>query len=268
MQDRIGAYTIESVLAEGAMGRVYRARGPSGDEVALKVFRAPVASAPELRRRLDREIRIAQRLNSRHIAPLIEAGEDAGTPFLVSKFLRGGSLRERLEREGALDLRSVVQLCLELAHALDQLHGAGLVHRNLKPSNVVFDEHGSAHVVDFVLAKDREASVLTKPGQTLGSLDYMAPEQIRGESVSGATDVYALGCLTYECLTGRAPFADRVGMGVLWAHLRDEPPDVRSPREEMPPDVAWAIKRALEKEAMRRPPNATAYARMMQVAAG
>ena len=100
-----------------------------------------------------------------------------------------------------------------------------LIHRDLKPANILLDEDGSAHITDFGLAKDRDASVLTQPGQALGSMDYMAPEQIRGDEVSAVTDVYALGCVMFECLWGEPPFADRQGMRVLWAHLQDEPPD-------------------------------------------
>src|SRR5207244_9794946 len=113
-----------------------------------------------------------------------------------------------------------------------------------------------------------DASVLTKPGQALGSMDYMAPEQIRGQKVSPATDIYALGCVMNQCICGEPPFADRQGMRILWAHLQDEPPDPCASRTDMPKDLGWAITRALEKDPARRPPSATAYARIIQVAAG
>jgi serine/threonine-protein kinase len=148
------------------------------------------------------------------------------------------------------------------------LHAHHLVHRDLKPGNILLDEHEDAYVADFGLAKDRDASVLTKSGMSVGSFDYMAPEQIRGQEVTPVTDVYSLGCVMHECLCGQPPFADREGMQVLWAHLRDEAPDACAVRDDLPNDVGWAVARALEKEPERRPPSATAYARMVQVAAG
>jgi serine/threonine protein kinase len=250
------------------MGRVYKAIGPGDEEVALKLVKADLAEDEIFRRRFAREMRIATRMRHRHVVPVLGAGDYEGTPYLVFKFLPGGSLQEKLEREGALELETAVTLCLQIAAGLEEIHAQGLVHRDLKPANVLLDEEGSAHITDFGLAKDRDASVLTKPGQALGSMDYMAPEQIRGQEVSPATDVYALGCVAYECICGAPPFADRQGMRILWAHLQDEPADPCAGRTDASKDLGWAIVRALEKDAARRPPGATAYARMVQVAAG
>jgi serine/threonine-protein kinase len=159
-------------------------------------------------------------------------------------------------------------LALEVAKGLGALHTEQLVHRDLKPANILLDESGRAYITDFGLAKDRDASALTEPGQAVGSMDYMAPEQIRGEEVTGRTDVYALGCVMCECLRGTPPFADRQGMRILWAHLQEEPPDPAADRDDVPADVSWAILRALEKEPDKRPQTATAYAHMVRVAAG
>src|SRR6185436_14865018 len=145
------------------------------------------------------------------------------------------------------DLATTLALLKGPAEGIDMLHASGLVHRDIKPANILVDGD-TAYVTDFGLAKDSQASNLTRPGQALGSLDYMAPEQIRGEDVSAATDVYALGCMIHECLTGTPPFGGRPSMRVLFAHLQEEPPDLTVDRRDITPPVARAISRALEKE--------------------
>jgi serine/threonine-protein kinase len=187
---------------------------------------------------------------------------------MAQEFISGGTLEHWIDREGSLPLEAAVLVCLQVAKGLDALHAEHLVHRDLKPGNILLDERRDAHIADFGLAKDRDASVLTKSGTSVGSFDYMAPEQIRGEEVSAVSDVYALGCVVHECLCGGPPFADRDGMQVLWAHLREAAPNACAARSDLPADVGWAVARALEKDPERRPPSATAYARMIQVAAG
>jgi serine/threonine-protein kinase len=250
------------------MGLVYKAVGPDGEHVALKLVRGKLASDRVFRKRFDREAGAARRVSHRHVVPVLDTGEHEGIPYMAQKFIGGGTLQDKIERDGQLDLESAVTLCLQVATGLKALHAEGLVHRDLKPANILLDDEGSAHITDFGLAKDRDASALTEPGQAVGSMDYMAPEQIRGEEVSGLTDVYALGCVIYEALVGDPPFADKEGMQVLWAHLRDEPKEPGARRSDLSQDVSWAVMRALEKDPQRRPPSPTAYARMVQVAAG
>jgi serine/threonine-protein kinase len=137
----------------------------------------------------------------------------------------------------------------------------------VKPGNILLDASGTAYITDFGLAKDTEGTVLTKPGQALGSLDYMAPEQIRGEQVGPAADVYALGCVLCECLAGAPPFADRQGMRVLWAHLQDTPESPCAKRADVPPKVGEAVLRGLAKEPAERPQSASEYARLVRSAA-
>ncbi|MEA2362446.1 MAG: hypothetical protein QOD71_1591 [Thermoleophilaceae bacterium] len=267
--DKVGPYTIESGLGEGGMARVYKAVGPDGDIVAVKLVRADLAVEEMFRRRFAREVRTAERVDHPHVVAVLESGEHQGVPYMVQPLIQGGSLQEKLEREEVLELEAAVTVCLQVAKGVGALHAHGLVHRDLKPANILLDERGCAFVADFGLTKDAEASLITQPGQAVGSLDYMAPEQIRGEEVGPATDVYSLGCVMFECLTGRPPFADRQGtMKILWAHLRDEPPDPCADRQGIPQEMSWAVLRALEKDAANRPATATAYARMVQVAAG
>src|SRR4051794_9423066 len=249
------------------MGVVYRATAPTGDIVALKLVKGEIAKDDVFRRRFDREARTAARVGHPNVVPVIDTGEQDGIPWMAQRFITGGSLERRIERDGPLPLPFVLDICTQVADGLDAMHSHGLIHRDVKPGNILLDESDTAYITDFGLMKDREASVLTRPGQALGSMDYMAPEQIRGEEVTAQSDVYALGCVMIECLSGAPPFADRQGMRILWAHLQEDPPDPAAGRDDVPPDVGWAITRALEKEPEKRPPTATAYAHMVRIAA-
>jgi serine/threonine protein kinase len=266
--DSVGQYRVQSPLGEGGMARVYRAVGPDGEEVALKLVRSELAVENMFRRRFAREVQTAVRIDHPHVMPVLDSGEHQGVPYMTQPLIRGGSLQDRIEAEGRLQLEVAVTVCLEVAKGLGALHEHGLIHRDLKPANVLLDEDGRAFVSDFGLAKDPQASLITRPGQAVGSLDYMAPEQIRAEQVTPSADVYSLGCVMFECLAGKPPFADRKGMQVLWAHLQDDPPDPCAGRDDLPKDLTWAVNRALEKDPASRPDTATGYARMVQVAAG
>jgi len=263
----VGDYQVESVLGIGGMGRVYRATGPDGTPVALKLVKADLAGDQIFRRRFDREARIAVRVTHPNVVPVLDTGDHDGVPYLVQKLIGNGTLEDLLRAKGPLDLTTVVPLCTQVASGLDAVYAGGLVHRDVKPANILLDEQGTAYITDFGLTKDLQGSVLTRPGQALGSMDYMAPEQIRGDAVTAATDVYALGCVIFECLTGSPPFASRTGMHVLWAHLQDEPPDLLVERPDLSPEVVAVIRSALEKSPMKRPQTAGEFARELQAAA-
>jgi serine/threonine protein kinase len=258
---RLGDYELEAELGQGAVGTVYRARGADGRLVALKLLRPALGEDVAFRGRFAHEARVAQEVRHRHLVAVLELAEDDSRPYLVLEYLSGGSLSDRLER-GALGLDEAVRLVAEVAAGLDALHAAGIVHRDVKPSNVMLREDGSAALTDFGLAKGAAYTVLTRPGQVLGTLDYLAPELVRGEPATPASDLYALGCVTFECLTGKPPFADRSLFGIGTAHLEDEPPDIG-----LSPDVSWAVLRALAKDPSARPPTATAYAHLLRAAA-
>jgi serine/threonine protein kinase len=259
----VGAFTVDTFLAEGGMGKVYRATGPSGERVALKFVKASLASNPTFRRRFYREARIAQTVRHPNVVPVLGTGEYGELPYMTQRFIDGISLEALLKRDGRLDVQRAVQICSDIASALDALWKAGAVHRDVKPGNVLLDKQGQAHITDLGLAKEIRGSVLTLPGQALGSMDYMAPEQIRGETVSAATDVYALGCVMYECLCGHPPFASLQGMRVLWAHLQNPPPDPCAARRDLPPEIAHTLLLALEKDPEKRPQSAERYALLL-----
>jgi serine/threonine protein kinase len=249
------------------MARVYRATGPDGEEVALKLVRTDVAADRVQRRRFEREVRAVVGVEHAHVVPVLAAGEHDGVPYLVQPLLRGGTLKDRLATSGPLDTRALVQLCGHVARGLGGLHERGIVHRDVKPGNILFDEHAKAYVADFGLVKERDASLLTRPGQAVGSLDYMAPEQIRGEPVTPATDVYALGCVAWECLSGAPLFGDRESIDAMFAHLHDAPPDPCATRPDVPASVGTVVLHALAKLPDDRPPTALTFARLLRAGA-
>ncbi len=249
------------------MGTVYRATAADGSCVALKLVKKDLAADHTFRRRFIREARIAETVRHSHLVPVCDTGEHEGVPYMAAQFIDGPTLDQKLELEGGLDLATTVRICAHVAGALQALWEAGMVHRDVKPENILLDLTGNAYITDFGIAKDHQGSVLTRPGQTLGSMDYMAPEQIRGGPVTGATDTYSLGCVIFECVRGRPPFADREGMNVLWAHLQDEPPDPAEDRTDIPPGFIQALKRALRKEPNERPSTSLEFARSLSDAA-
>jgi serine/threonine-protein kinase len=250
------------------MGRVYRATVADGPPVALKIVKRDLARDETFRRRFKREARIAQTVRNPHVVPVRDTGEQDGLPYLAAQFIEGTTLDHKLAADGRLDLRTTVQICAQVADGLQALWKAGMVHRDVKPANILLDLDGNAYITDFGLAKDSAGTVLTRPGQPLGSMDYMPPEQIRGEPVTGAADIYSLGCVVFECVSGKPPFADREGMRVLWAHLQDEPPDAPADRTDISPQFAQALKAALRKEPTERPRSSLDYARSLSEAAG
>jgi serine/threonine protein kinase len=249
------------------MGVVFEGIANGQEPVAIKVVTTELSQDEVFVRRFRREVAAAQKISHPHVVPVLGAGEEGGLPYLVQALIAGGSLHDRLVAQGPLDLATTVRLLKGPAEGIDALHAAGLVHRDIKPGNILLDGE-TAYVTDFGLAKDSQASNLTRPGQALGSLDYMAPEQVRGQEVGPATDIYALGCVVHECLTGTPPFGERASMRVLFAHLQEEPPDLSESRPDIAPAVAKAVNKALEKEAEDRPAGAAGYIAAISRAAG
>jgi serine/threonine protein kinase len=265
--DSLGPYRITRVIGRGRMGIVFEGTEDGGEPVALKVVTTELSQDEVFLRRFRREVKAAQKIEHPNVVPVLDDGVEGGLPYLVQRLIPGGSLADRVTASGPLSLEESVRLLAGAAAGIDALHNAGLVHRDIKGANILLDSD-TAYVSDFGLAKDSQASNLTRPGQALGSLDYMSPEQIRGEDVSPATDIYALGCVMFEVLTGTPPFGGRPSMRVLFAHLQEPPPDLSTQRGDIQPAVARAISRALEKEPADRPTSATDYVSGIARAAG
>jgi DNA-binding beta-propeller fold protein YncE len=219
--DTFAAYRIESVVGRGGMGVVYRAADLRLERpVALKLVAPELAEDEVFRRRFLREPKLAAALDHPNVVPIYEAGEHEGRLYLAMRFVDGSDMRTLLRQEGGLPVDRSIAILEQVASALDAAHRRDLVHRDVKPANVLVDEDGHAYLTDFGVTKQLGGDS-TDTGQIVGTLDYLAPEQIRGEGVSGAADEYALACVVYECVAGAPPFHRATEAETLWAHMQE-----------------------------------------------
>jgi len=236
-------YRIESVVGRGGMGVVYRATDLSLERpVALKLVAPELAEDDQFRRRFLKEPKLAAALDHPNVVPIYEAGEHEGQLYLAMRFVEGSDMRTLLRSEGGLAPERGLAILAQVASALDAAHRRGLVHRDVKPANVLVDEDGHTYLTDFGVTKQLGGDS-TDTGQIVGTLDYLAPEQIRGEGVDGRADGYALGCVLYECLAGAAPFHHATEAETLWAHMQEPVPPVPG-RPALDP----VLRKALAKE--------------------
>jgi streptogramin lyase len=243
-------YRIEEPIGQGGMGVVYLAQDVRlGRRVALKVMAPSLARDGRYRASFARESELAMSLEHPNVVPIHDAGEAEGRLYLAMRRVEGTDLRALLRREGALDPARALAIVSQIAQALDAAHAKGLVHRDVKPSNVLLDDNEHVYLADFGLTRrlSEEAS-LQAEAATLGTPAYLAPEQIEGGDVDGRADVYSLGCLLYECLTGEPPFAGDSRLEVAWAHLEQEPPAASERRPELPGAVDAVIRTAMAKD--------------------
>lgn len=268
-------HRIEDVAGQGGMGTVYRATHLALDHlVALKVIAPSLASDEGFRERFRSESRIAASLRHPNIVPIHHAGEEDGLLFVTMDLINGPDLRALISGRGPLEPEEAVSVLEQVASALDEAHGRGLVHRDVKPANVLIELRAGAdhaYLTDFGLTKRTDQATmsgggLTSTGAFVGTLDYVAPEQIRAERLDARTDVYALGCLFYEMLAGTAPFADRLeNVAKIYAHLTDSPPELPAVISA-PEGFDEAIGRAIAKEPDERYPSAGDFARAARAA--
>ena len=240
-------YRVEAVVGRGGMAVVYRATDLSLERpVALKLIAPELAGDESFRERFLREPRLAASLDHPNVIPIYEAGEHEGQLYLAMRFVEGSDLRSVLGREKTLSPERALAVLAQVAGALDAAHRRALVHRDVKPGNVLLDEGGHVYLTDFGITKQLGGDS-TDTGRMVGTLDYLAPEQIRGEPVDGRTDCYALGCVLYECLAGVPPFRRATEAETLWAHVQDEPPSLRGH-----PALDPVLRRALAKDREQR----------------
>ncbi len=263
----VAGYRIVEQAGSGGMGVVYRAEetGLGGRPVALKLLPPALAGDPDFRARFLREMRVAAAIDHPNIVPIYRAGEDRGLLYLAMRYVHASDLRRVLETEGRLDPGRTLAILDQVARALDAAHARGLVHRDVKPGNILLappvidgdPEH--VYLVDFGLARsDSDDRSIGGPGSFLGTPRYAAPEQAAGRPVDGRADGYALGCVLYECLTGQPPFPDGSGEAVLLAHLESPPPQVTTLRPDLPPAINQVITQAMAKAPADRFPTCRA----------
>src|SRR5436309_7710141 len=241
-------FRLEEKVGAGGMSSVYRAFDPTLERwVAIKLMHSDISSDPDQLERFRREARAAAGLNHPHLVTVIDAGEDEGTPYIVFEHVEGETLKERIRRVGRLPIPEAVAYAIEIARALGAAHARHIVHRDVKPQNVLIDEEGSCKVTDFGIARTLDEEGLTADGRVLGTTDYVSPEQAMGHPVTGQSDLYSLGIVLYEMLTGEVPFSGDNQVAVAMKHVREPLPDVQHKRLEVSAALASVIDRATAK---------------------
>jgi eukaryotic-like serine/threonine-protein kinase len=242
-------YELEELVGSGGMSSVYRARDRVLErKVALKVLHQQFTTEDEYVERFRREARMVAGLVHQNIVTVIDRGEDSGCPFIVFEFVDGENLKQLVNREGPLPVDRAVELAVQIARGLSFAHTNGYVHRDVKPQNVLLNGDGEAKVTDFGIARSLDVKHgVTQTGTVLGTSDYIAPEQAQGQRVDEHTDVYSLGIVLYELLTGELPFSGDNFVAVAMRHINEAPPAVSALRPEVPPRLDAAVARALAK---------------------
>ncbi len=243
-----GRYRLEARIGAGGMSTVYRATDETLQrQVAIKLMNREIASDSDQLERFRREGRAVAQLSHPHIVGVIDYGEDDGRPYIVFEYVEGETLKERIRRTGRLPTTEAVAYAIEIARALGVAHARHIVHRDVKPQNVLIDEEGSAKVTDFGIARTLDEEGLTADGRVLGTTDYVSPEQALGRPVTGQSDLYSLGIVLYEMLTGEVPFKGENQVAVAMKHVREELPDVQAKRPEVSSALAAIVDTATAK---------------------
>jgi serine/threonine protein kinase len=254
-QDLGGRYEIKRELGKGGMGMVYLARDKElSEDVAIKVVRRDlIGQDPNLLERLKSEIRLARRISHRNVVRAHDLGEWQGTYFLTMEYIKGVTVADLLATRGRLTIPSVLAIGAQLAEALAVAHDAQIVHRDIKPTNLLVDESGVLKVMDFGLARPvQRTHGLTQAGHVVGTPRYMAPEQLLGDEVDARADLFATGVVLYECLTGRSPFEETSPMALIARMLEGPPPSLLAVAPDTPPALAAVVERLLQREPERR----------------
>ncbi|MGH3846990.1 MAG: serine/threonine-protein kinase, partial [Pseudonocardiaceae bacterium] len=265
-------YRIERQLGRGSMGVVYLAEDVQlRRQVALKILAPTLADDDLFRKRFDRESQSAANLDHPHIVPVYAAGEAGGLLYIAMRYVAGGDLRALLETHGALSFEQASSIITSVAGALDAAHAQGMIHRDVKPANILIgDRNGQQHyyLSDFGITKIVSSGrSLTSTGQIVGTVDYLAPEQIQGKPVDSRADLYALGCVLYQCLTGTVPFPRDETAALMWAHVHDDPPPVTARRPDLPPQIDNIAAQAMAKQPEDRYPTCGELALALRVLA-
>ncbi|MFQ6014218.1 MAG: protein kinase [Anaerolineae bacterium] len=264
----IGQYTIIRLIGEGGMGTVYEAvHAPLDRTVALKVMHSDLGKDETFVKRFMQEARSAARLEHPNIVPIYDTGEVEGLYYIAMKFLEGRTLDKMIGEEGPLGLRKAFRILDQLGSALDYAHGQGVIHRDIKPTNIMIGESDQVTVMDFGIAKALESqAILTQVGVAMGTPEYMSPEQLQAQEVDARSDVYSLGIVTYEMLAGKLPFRAPTPIAMALQQVQKEPPSLAEARPDLPPAVVEIVSKALSKEPEARYQSAGEMARALQAA--
>jgi serine/threonine protein kinase len=254
-----GRYELDSKLGSGGMSTVYLARDGTLERwVAVKILHREISDQPDQIERFRREARTVAQLSHPNVVAVIDAGEDGGHPYIVFEYIEGETLKQRIERLGRLPLDEAAAYGIETGRGLAAAHARRMVHRDVKPQNVLIDAEGRAKVTDFGIARELEADGLTATGRVLGTTDYVSPEQAMGHNVDARSDIYSLGVVLYEMLTGRPPFSAETLVGVAMKHVNEQMPDIQVRRPEVSSALAAVVDRSTVKDPSGRYPNMAA----------
>jgi len=246
-------YRLDEKIGTGGMSTVYRAYDPTLERwVAIKLMHRDISDDPDQLERFRREARAVARLSHPHVVTVIDVGEDDGTPYIVLEYVEGETLKERIRRMGRLPVAEAVAYAIEIARALSAAHAERLVHRDVKPQNVLIDAEGRGKVTDFGIARSLEAHGLTATGRVLGTTDYVSPEQALGRDVAEQSDIYSLGIVLFEMLTGEVPFRADSQVAVAMKHVKEPLPDVQRRRSEVSASLAAVLEQSTAKETKNR----------------
>jgi eukaryotic-like serine/threonine-protein kinase len=254
-------YDVEELVGHGGMSSVYKAKDSLLERhVALKILHEQYSADDDFVERFKREARSVAQLQHPNIVTVIDRGEENGRQFIVFEYIDGENLKEHVVRNGRLDVREALEIAVEVARGLAFAHEQGLVHRDVKPQNILLNGDGRAKVTDFGIARTVDVDGMTQTGTVLGTSNYIAPEQASGERVDAHSDVYALGVVLYELLAGEVPFPGESFVAVAMKHLHEPAPNLLDVRRDVPLRVAAAVDRALEKDPEQRFPTMDAFA--------
>src|SRR5467141_589265 len=265
-----GRYRLDAQIGRGGMSTVYRAFDMVLERpVAIKLMHSEIAADSDQLERFRREARAVAQLNHPHVVTVIDAGEEPNTeaghpgkgrPYIVLEYEEGETLKDVIRHEGPLEIPQALAYAIEIARALGAAHERQIVHRDVKPHNVLVDAEGGAKITDFGIARTLTEEGLTMDGRVLGTTDYVSPEQALGQPVTGQSDLYSLGIVLYEMLTGEVPFRGDSPVAVAMKHVREDVPDVQALRPEVSAATAAVLERAVAKDLTRRYPSATSMA--------
>ena len=251
-----GRYRLEAKLGSGGMSTVYLADDDTLDRpVAVKVMHREMSEQPDQIERFRQEARAVAKISHPNVVSVIDAGEDHGHPYIVFEYVEGETLKQRISRVGALDIQESIAYAIEIARGLSIAHARNLVHRDIKPQNVLIDDEGRAKLTDFGISRQLEQDGMTATGRVLGTTDYVAPEQAMGRAVDPRSDIYSLGVVLYEMLVGQVPFHADSQVGVAMKHVNEELPDVQRRRPEVSAAVALVVERSTAKDPAERYQN-------------